>query len=73
MTQLLQRRFADMVTAQTLNGTHTTPLGQDVKWQAGASFTPFDAFGQWFKQEVYRDLNALKKAILLWLNPLAAL
>ena len=72
LTPLLQQRFPDMVTVQTLPGTHTTPLGQDVKWQPGATFTPIDAFGQWFKQEVYRDLNQLKRAILLWLNPLSA-
>lgn len=71
LTKVLQQRFPDMVTAQTLQGTHTTPLGQDIKWQPGSSFTPFDAFGQWFKQEVYRDLNQLKRAMLLWLNPLA--
>ena len=71
LTQMLQQRFPEMVTAQTLNGTHTTPLGQDVKWQTGSSFTPFDALGQWFKQEVYRDLNQLKRIILLWLNPLS--
>lgn len=71
LTQILQQRFPDMVTAQVLNGTHTTPLGQDVKWQTGSSFTPFDALGQWFKQEVYRDLNQLKRMILLWLNPLS--
>lgn len=73
LTGLLQQRFSDMVTAKTINGTHTTPLGQDVKWQAGANFTPFDAVGQWFKQEVYRDLNQLKRTILLWLNPLGML
>lgn len=71
LTQLLQQRFPNMVTAQTLPGTHTTPLGQDVSWQTGSTFTPFDAFGQWFKQEVYRDLNQLKRAILFWLNPLS--
>lgn len=71
LTKILQLRFPDMVTTQTLPGTHTTPLGQDIKWQSGTSFTPFDAFGQWFKQEVYRDLNQLKRAILLWLNPLS--
>jgi len=70
---VLQQRFPEMVTVKTLNGTHTTPLGQDVKWQAGASFTPFDAFGQWFKQEVYRDLNQLRRTIVLWLNPFAVL
>ncbi len=73
LTQVLQQRFPDMVTAQTLPGTHTTPLGQDVKWETGSTFTPFDAFGQWFKQEVYRDLNQLKRAVLLWLNPLSPL
>jgi hypothetical protein len=71
LNNLLQKRFAEMVTAQTLQGTHTTPLGQDIKWQTGESFTPFDALGQWFKQQAYRDLNQLRNAILLWLNPLA--
>jgi Protein of unknown function (DUF1350) len=71
LTKILQERFPEMVTAQMLPGTHTTPLGQDIKWQTGTSFTPFDALGQWFKQEVYRDLNQLKRAILLWLNPLS--
>jgi len=41
------------------------PLGQDVRWQTGSNFTPFDAFGQWFKQEVYRDLNQLNRTILV--------
>ena len=71
LSQILQQRFPEMVTVQTLPGTHTTPLGQDFKWQTGASFSPFDALGQWFKQEVYRDLNQLKSATLLWLNPLS--
>jgi hypothetical protein len=71
LSPVLQQRFPDMVTVQTLPGSHTTPLGQDVSWQAGATFTPLDAFGQWFKQEVYRDLNQLNRAILLWLNPLS--
>jgi len=71
LTKILQQRFPEMVTVQTLPGTHTTPLGQDIKWQTGTSFTPFDALGQWFKQEVYRDLNQLKRAILLWMNPLS--
>ncbi|MBW4666997.1 MAG: DUF1350 family protein [Cyanomargarita calcarea GSE-NOS-MK-12-04C] len=71
LTELLQERFPGMVTAQTLPGSHTTPLAQDIKWQTGTSFTPFDALGQWFKQEVYRDLNQLKRTILLWMNPLS--
>ncbi len=71
LSKILQERFVEMVTVQTLPGTHTTPLGQDLKWQTGASFTPLDALGQWFKQEAYRDLNQLKNAMLLWLNPLS--
>jgi hypothetical protein len=71
LSQVLQARFPEMVTIQTLPGSHTTPLGQDIKWQPGTSFTPLDALGQWFRQEVYRDLNQLKRAILLWINPLS--
>jgi Protein of unknown function (DUF1350) len=71
LKEILQQRFPEMVTAQTLPGSHVTPLGQDVRWQPGASFTPIDALGQWFKQEVYRDLNQLKRVMLLWLNPLS--
>jgi hypothetical protein len=71
LTRILEQLFPNMVTTQTLLGTHTTPLGQDVKWQPGSSFSPFDALGQWLKQEVYRDLNQLKQVILFWLNPLS--
>ncbi len=69
LTQVLQQRFPDMVAVQTLPGTHLTPLGQDVNWKAGTVYTPFDAIGQWMKQEVYRDLNQLKRVILQWLDP----
>lgn len=69
LTNILQTLFPEMVTIKTLSGTHITPLGQDVKWQSGSSFSPLDALGQWFKQEVYRDLNQLKQVILFWLNP----
>lgn len=71
MEAVLQRRFPGMVTLQKLPGSHTTPLGQDVSWTSGAVFTPFDAIAQWMKQEVYRELNQLKRSILLWLDPLA--
>lgn len=69
LSTILQTLFPEMVTIKTLSGTHITPLGQDVKWQSGSSFSPLDALGQWFKQEVYRDLNQLKQVILFWLNP----
>jgi hypothetical protein len=69
LTKLLKQRFSDMITIQTLVGNHQTPLGQDVSWLVGKIFTPFDAIGQWVKQEVYRELNQLKQTILLWLNP----
>ena len=71
LTQLLHNKFGDMVATQTLIGNHLTPLGQDIKWQPGKEFNPFDAFGQWFRQEVYRDLDRLKQSLMLWLNPLS--
>jgi hypothetical protein len=70
LTNLLQQRFPGMVAAQTLAGTHLTPLGPDVNWKSGAVFTPWDAIGQWMRQEVYRELHELEKTILRWLNPL---
>jgi hypothetical protein len=71
LTKILQDRFLEMVTIQTLPGTHTTPLGQEISWQPRGAFTPLDALGQWFRQEIYRDLNELKRTLLLWLNPLS--
>ncbi|MEB3337066.1 MAG: DUF1350 family protein, partial [Leptolyngbyaceae bacterium] len=68
---ILQDCFPGMVTLKQLIGTHTTPLGQDIGWKVGQTFTPLDAIGQWMKQEVYRELNQLKKTILFWLNPLS--
>ncbi|MBD1804912.1 DUF1350 family protein [Microcoleus sp. FACHB-SPT15] len=69
LTQVLQERFPNMVVIQTLNGSHVTPLGQDVNWRTGSVFTPFDAVGQWMKQEVYRDLHQLKREVIRWLEP----
>jgi hypothetical protein len=66
---VLQARFPHMTALLTLPGTHLTPLSQEVQWQSGEVFTPFDAIGQWLKQETSRDLNRLKQEILRWLNP----
>lgn len=70
---VLLERFPNLTAVQILKGNHLTPLGQDVNWQAGQEFTPFDAIGQFFKQEFYRDLNQLKQTMLMWLNPLGSL
>ena len=68
LNPVLQKRFQDLVTFQRLPGNHLTPLGQEFSWQPGQVFTPFDALGQWFKQEFYRDLHRLQQEILHWLN-----
>ncbi len=73
LREILGPRYPDMVTLLKLNGNHLTPIGQDVNWPVGPVFTPLDAVGQWMKQEVYRDLNQLKREILRWLNPLGAI
>jgi hypothetical protein len=71
LNPLLKSRFADMVAAITLPGNHLTPLGQEITWPTSEVFTPFDAFGQWMKQEFSRDARSLLAEILLWLNPVA--
>ena len=69
LTPLLQQRFPNMVALQNLPGNHLTPLGQDISWQMGEVFTPFDAVGQWIKQGLSRDLTQLKREMIRWLNP----
>ncbi len=71
LMEVMLRRFPDLTTLHTLKGNHLTPLGQDLKWQAGSAFTPLDAIGQFMRQEVFRDFNQLKRTMLLWMNPLA--
>jgi hypothetical protein len=70
LSEVLQKRFPDMVSLQTLAGSHTTPIGPDVKLQAGGVFTPWDAIAQWARQEVYRELHQLERTMLRWIDPL---
>lgn len=72
LTDLLIGRFPEMTTVKILKGNHLTPLGQDMRWQAGTEFSPLDAIAQFVKQEVLRDFNQLKRTMLQWLNPLAS-
>ena len=67
LSDVLIKRFPTTTTVRILKGTHTTPIAQDVQWEASSSFSPFDAVGQLVKQEVYRDIKQLKAEILYWL------
>ena len=73
LNSILQQRFPDTIALRTLPGNHLTPLSQNLKWQTSDIFTPFDAVGQWFKQEISKDLPSLKKEVLFWLNPVSFL
>jgi hypothetical protein len=68
LSDVLVGRFPTTTTVKIINGTHTTPIAQDVQWQSSRSFTPFDAIGQFVKQEFYRDIKVLKAEILYWLE-----
>lgn len=72
LADVLVSRFPELTTVQILPGTHTTPIAQDISWQPGQSYSPLDAIGQFIKQEFYRDLNRLQRAILLWLDPVGS-
>lgn len=67
LSDVLVRRFPDTTTVRILKGSHTTPIAQDVQWEASSSFSPFDAIGQFVKQEFYRDIKTLRSEILYWL------
>lgn len=69
LNPILCSRFPDMIASLNLPGNHLTPLGQDVDWKAGEFFTPFDAIGQWLKQNLSRDVYRLREEVLRWLNP----
>jgi Protein of unknown function (DUF1350) len=71
--QTLKQIFPGQVSMLTINGSHLTPLGQDFQVQLNPQFfTPFDAIGQWIKQEVHRDLHQLKREMLEWLDPVVS-
>jgi hypothetical protein len=71
--QTLKQIFPGTISTLKINGSHVTPLGQDFQWQLNPQiFTPFDAIGQWFKQEIHRDLHQLRREILDWLEPVAS-
>lgn len=67
LSDVLVQRFPQTTTVRILKGSHTTPIAQDVQWEASSSFSPFDAIGQFVKQEFYRDIKTLKSEILYWL------
>lgn len=71
--QVLYQRFPELTSVEILKGTHLTPLGQDINWRAGAEFSPLDAIGQFFKQELSRDSLQLKRTMERWLNPIASM
>lgn len=72
LNSVLQERFPNMVTLRTLTGTHLTPLNQNIKWQTGEIFTPFDAIGQWLDRGMSRNLHKLNQELVRWLNPMSA-
>ncbi|MEO1447849.1 MAG: DUF1350 family protein [Cyanobacteria bacterium J06635_11] len=67
LSDVLIQRFPKTTTIRLLKGTHTTPIAQNIRWEASQSFSPFDAIGQFMKQEFYRDIKVLKEEILYWL------
>lgn len=72
LDRLLRKRNSNMITVKRLQGNHLTPLNQKIKWQIGNLYTPVDAIGQWFNQGVSKNLNQLKKELIIWLNPISA-
>lgn len=64
LAETLRRRFPQLLRVVNLPGTHVTPLGLEVNWSAGRTFTPMDAVGQWMKQWAYQHLYALETTLL---------
>ena len=67
LSDVLVGRFPKTTTVRILQGSHTTPIAQDIQWEASSSFSPIDAIGQFAKQAFYRDIKALRSEVLYWL------
>jgi Protein of unknown function (DUF1350) len=77
LASLLEAVHPGMITTQRLKGNHLTPLGQDVKLQAGnvlnpPILNPFETMGQLFRQEFFKELAQVEQTIDRWLNPTGA-
>lgn len=72
LKDVLKPQDPNLVSFLKLSGNHLTPINpKELNWQPGSNFSPLDAFGQWLKQQFYRDLFQLKKEVLRWLDPVA--
>ena len=72
LNRILKNCDSDMITVKRLSGNHLTPLNQKIEWQMGEFYTPIDAIGQWFSQGAAKNLNQLKKELIVWLDPMSA-
>lgn len=61
-----------MVQELVLPGSHVTPCGSDVAWEAGPVFTPLDALAQGLKQGSQADVRRLAARVVEWLDAQAA-
>jgi len=68
LSMILNDRFPGHTALCKLKGNHMTPVAQDLKWETNPNFTPLDAFGSWFRQEVFREIEQLEQEILYWLH-----
>ena len=72
LNRLLEKFPSSIITVRRLQGNHLTPLNQKMKWQMGEFYTPIDAIGQWFSEGVSKNLNQLRKELIIWLDPMSA-
>ena len=52
----------------TLPGTHVTPCGSDMRWDAGKAFSPADALAAAARQFTMADIRRLGDRVTEWLN-----
>ncbi len=55
-------------TQVTLPGTHVTPCGSDMRWDAGKAFSPADALAAAARQFTMTDIRRLGDRVIEWLN-----
>lgn len=60
------QRFGGSLKKITIDGNHITPCVQDIKWELGKVYTPFDAVGQLFRNAALSEIRETVASVSSW-------
>lgn len=60
------QKFDGSLTKITIDGNHITPCVQDIVWETGKVYTPFDAVGQLFRNVALSEIRETVASVSNW-------